>query len=222
MAYLINPEDQDILDSVREFCDNEIVEQCKEYDVSGEFPKEIYDKAAELGYFGLEVPEEFGGLGLERVTVAAIMEEFHKADAGFGSTITASNLALKAVLIGGNDEQKQHCCDILMEGGYGAFCLTEPAAGSDAANSKVTAVKDGEDYILDGRKCFITNGGISNFYVVFAMTDKTQGVKGMSAFLVDAGHSGPLLRQPREQNGHPHPPTPPTWSWRTAASPLPL
>ena len=190
MAYLINPEDQDILDSVREFCDNEIVEQCKEYDVSGEFPKEIYDKAAELGYFGLEVPEEFGGLGLERVTVAAIMEEFHKADAGFGSTITASNLALKAVLIGGNDEQKQHCCDILMEGGYGAFCLTEPAAGSDAANSKVTAVKDGEDYILNGRKCFITNGGISNFYVVFAMTDKTQGVKGMSAFLVDAGTPG--------------------------------
>ena len=178
MAYLINPEDQDILDSVREFCDNEIVEQCKEYDVSGEFPKEIYDKAAELGYFGLEVPEEFGGLGLERVTVAAIMEEFH------------SNLALKAVLIGGNDEQKQHCCDILMEGGYGAFCLTEPAAGSDAANSKVTAVKDGEDYILNGRKCFITNGGISNFYVVFAMTDKTQGVKGMSAFLVDAGTPG--------------------------------
>ena len=80
MAYLINPEDQDILDSVREFCDNEIVEQCKEYDVSGEFPKEIYDKAAELGYFGLEVPEEFGGLGLERVTVAAIMENYQNPD----------------------------------------------------------------------------------------------------------------------------------------------
>lgn len=190
MAYLINPEDQDILDSVREFCDNEIVEQCKEYDVSGEFPKEIYDKAAELGYFGLEVPEEFGGLGLERVTVAAIMEEFHKADAGFGSTITASNLALKAVLIGGNDEQKQHCCDILMEGGYGAFCLTEPAAGSDAANSKVTAVKDGEDYILNGRKCFITNGGVASFYCVTAMTDKSAGVKGMSMFFIEAGTPG--------------------------------
>ena len=121
MAYLINPEDQDILDSVREFCENEIKEQCKEYDVSGEWPKEIYDKAGELGYFGLEVPEEYGGLGLERITAAAIMEEFHKADAGFGSTITASNLALKAVLIGGNEEQKQHCCDILMEGGYGLW-----------------------------------------------------------------------------------------------------
>ena len=82
MAYLINPEDQDLLDSVREFCEKEIKEQCKEYDVSGEWPEEIYAKAAELGYNGLEVPEEYGGLGLERITVAAIMEEFAKADAG--------------------------------------------------------------------------------------------------------------------------------------------
>ena len=121
MAYLINPEDQDLLDSVREFCEKEIKEQCKEYDVSGEWPAEIYKKAAELGYNGLEVPEEYGGLGLERITVAALMEEFAKADAGFVTTITASNLALKAVLIGGNEEQKQHCCDLLMEGNHGAF-----------------------------------------------------------------------------------------------------
>ena len=141
MAYLINPEDQDLLDSVREFCEKEIKEQCKEYDVSGEWPAEIYKKAAELGYNGLEVPEEYGGLGLERITVAALMEEFAKADAGFVTTITASNLALKAVLIGGNEEQKQHCCDLLMEGNHGAFCLTEPMAGSDAGNSKTTAVR---------------------------------------------------------------------------------
>ena len=88
MAYLINPEDPDLLDSVREFCEKEIKEQCKEYDVSGEWPAEIYKKAAELGYNGLEVPEEYGGLGLERITVAALMEEFAKADAGFVTTIT--------------------------------------------------------------------------------------------------------------------------------------
>ena len=99
MAYLINPEDQDLLDSVREFCDKEIKEQCKEYDVSGEWPAEIYAKIAELGYNGLEVPEEYGGLGLERITVAAIMEEFGKADAGIVSTLTASNLALNHVEI---------------------------------------------------------------------------------------------------------------------------
>ena len=118
------------------------------------------------------------------------MEEFGKADAGIVSTLTASNLALKAVLIGGNEEQKQHCCDLLMDGKHGAFCLTEPMAGSDAANSKTTAVRDGDSYVLNGRKCFITNGAVASFYVIPAMTDKSQGVKGMTAFLVDAGTPG--------------------------------
>ena len=190
MAYLINAEDQDLLDSVREFCDKEVKEQCKEYDISGEWPKELYAKAGELGYMGLEVPEEFGGLGLSRITVAAIMEEFAKADAGFGTTISANGLALKAVLIGGNDEQKQQCCDLLMEGKCGAFCLTEPAAGCDASNSKTTAVRDGDDYVINGRKCFITNGAVSSFYVVTAMTDKTKGTHGMTAFLIPAGTPG--------------------------------
>jgi butyryl-CoA dehydrogenase len=190
MAYLINAEDQDLLNDVREFCEKELKEQCKEYDISGEWPAEIYALAGELGYNGLEVPEEYGGLGLDRVTVAAIVEEFAKADAGFATTIIASNLALKAVLFGGNEEQKQHACDLMLAGKHGAFCLTEPQAGSDASNSKATAVRDGDEYILNGRKCFITNGGISDFYVITAMTDKTQGVKGLSAFLVDAGTPG--------------------------------
>lgn len=190
MAYLINEEDRDLLETVRDFCENEIKEQCKEFDVSGEWPQEIYDKAAEMGLFALEIPEEYGGPGLERITVAALMEEMAKADAGFVTTITASNLALKAVMIGGNEEQKQRCCDMLMDGKYGAFCLTEPMAGSDAGNSKTTAVRDGDEYVLNGRKCFITNGGVASFYVVTAMTDKSQGVKGMTAFLVEAGTPG--------------------------------
>ena len=190
MAYLINAEDQDLLNDVREFCEKELKEQCKEYDVSGEWPAEIYALAGELGYNGLEVPEEYGGPGLDRLTVAAIVEEFGRADAGFATTIIASNLALKAVLFGGNEEQKQHACDLMLEGKHGAFCLTEPQAGSDASNSKATAVRDGDEYILNGRKCFITNGGISDFYVITAMTDKTQGTKGISAFLVDAGTPG--------------------------------
>jgi len=118
------------------------------------------------------------------------VEEFAKADAGFATTIVASNLALKAVLFGGNEEQKQHACDLMLEGKHGAFCLTEPQAGSDASNSKATAVREGDEYVLNGRKCFITNGGISDFYVITAMTDKTQGTKGISAFLVDAGTPG--------------------------------
>ena len=207
MAYLINPEDQDLLDSVREFCEKEIKEQCKEYDVSGEWPEEIYAKAAELGYNGLEVPEEYGGLGLERITVAAIMEEFAKADAGFVTTITASNLALKAVLIGGNEEQKQRCCDLLMEGKHGAFCLTEPMAGSDAGNSKTTAVREGDEYVLNGRKCFISGAPMADWAVVFAKTDLTaKGSKGISMFVVDMKLPGVSLGAHEKKmgiNGYP-------------------
>ena len=162
MAFLINPEDQDLLQTVREFCEKEVKEQCKEFDVSGEWPADIYEQAAEMGLNALEVPEEYGGPGLERVTVAALMEEMAKADAGFVTTITASNLALKAVLIGGNEEQKQRCCDLLIEGKHGAFCLTEPMAGSDASNSKTTAVREGDEYVLNGRTHTIFAGSASS------------------------------------------------------------
>ena len=190
MAYLISEEAQDLLQDVKNFCDKEVVEQCKEYDVSGEWPKEIYEKAIEQGYQALEVPEEFGGPGLSRVDVAALIEEMAIADAGFATTISASGLGMKPVLIAGNDEQKQHVCDLILDGGFGAFCLTEPGAGSDASAGKTTAVKDGDEYVLNGRKCFITNGGVASFYCVTAMTDKSKGVKGISMFLVDAGTPG--------------------------------
>ena len=184
MAYLISEEAQDLLQDVKNFCDKEVAEQCKEYDVSGEWPKAIYDKAVEQGYQALEVPEEFGGPGLSRVDVAALIEQMAIADAGFATTISASGLGMKPVLIAGTDEQKQHVCDLILDGGFGAFCLTEPGAG------KTTAVKDGDEYVLNGRKCFITNGGVASFYCVTAMTDKSKGVKGISMFLVDAGTPG--------------------------------
>ena len=190
MAYLISEEAQELLGAVKEFCEKEVKEQCKEYDRSGEWPKEIYDKAIEMQLHMLEVPEEYGGMGLSRVDVAALFEEMAKADAGFATTISASGLGMKPVLIAGNEAQKKHACQLIMDGGFGAFCLTEPGAGSDASAGKTTAVKDGDSYILNGRKCFITNGGVASFYVVTAMTDKSQGVKGMSAFLVEAGTPG--------------------------------
>ncbi len=198
MAYLISEEAQDLLQDVKNFCDKEVVEQCKEYDVSGEWPKEIYDKAIEQGYQALEVPEEFGGPGLSRVDVAALIEQMAIADAGFATTISASGLGMKPVLIAGSDALKQRACDLILEGGFGAFCLTEPGAGSDAGAGKTTAVKDGDEYVLNGRKCFITNGGIASFYCVTAMTDKTKGVKGMSMFFVEKGTPG--LSTGKEEN----------------------
>ena len=190
MAYLISEEAQDLLQDVKNFCEKEVVEQCKAYDVSGEWPKEIYDKAIEQGYQALEVPEEYGGPGLSRVDVAALIEQMAIADAGFATTISASGLGMKPVLIAGSEALKQRACDLILEGGFGAFCLTEPGAGSDAGAGKTTAVKDGDEYVLNGRKCFITNASVADFFVVTAMTAKDQGTKGISAFLVYKGTPG--------------------------------
>jgi len=190
MAYIISDEGKDLLNDVKKFCDNEVREQCKAYDVSGEFPKEIFDKALALGLSAIEVPEEYGGLGLEHMTCAALFEEMAKADAGFFTTMSASFLAVTPVLLAGTEEQKNWACGKLVDGGYAAFCLTEPMAGSDASNIKTTAVKDGDDYVINGRKCFITNAPVAGFYIVIASTNKNKGVAGLSAFLVPKGTKG--------------------------------
>lgn len=190
MAYIISEEAKDLLLDVKNFCEKEVVEVCKEADKTGEWPEELYEKAKEQGYFALEVPEELGGPGLSRVDIAALFEEMAKADAGFATTISASGLGMKPVLIAGSDEQKEYIANVTMEGGLGAFCLTEPGAGSDAGAGTTTAVRDGDDYILNGRKCFITNGAVASYYCITASTDKSKGVKGLSMFLVPAGTKG--------------------------------
>ncbi len=190
MAYLISEEAQELLGMVKEFCEKEVKEQSKEYDRTGAWPREIYEKAMEMQLHMLEVPEAYGGMGLSRVDAAALMEEMAKADAGFATTISASGLGLKPVLLAGNEEQKRRVCQLIEEGGLGAFCLTEPGAGSDPGAGKATAQKDGDGYILNGRKCFITNGSVAAFYCVAAKTDKAGGAKGLSMFLVEAGTPG--------------------------------
>lgn len=190
MAYIISEEGQELLGAVKEFCEKEVKEQCKEFDKTGEWPKEIYDKAIEMQLHMLEVPEEYGGMGLDRVSIAALIEQMAIADSGFATTISASGLGMKPVLIGGTEEQKQHACDLIVDGGFAAFCLTEPGAGSDASAGKTTAVRDGDSYILNGRKCFITNGAVSSFYCVTAMTDKSAGTKGISMFFIEKDTPG--------------------------------
>ena len=190
MAYILDEDGVALVADVKNFCEKEVKEQCKEYDESGEWPKEIYDKAIELGYQMLEVPEEYGGLGLPGETILAMYEEMAWADAGFAVTMAASNLALKPILIAGSEEQKQKYCDVVINGGLGAFGLTEPNAGSDPGAGKTTAVKDGDDYILNGRKCFITNAPVADFFIITALTDKSKGLKGMSAFIIDKDTPG--------------------------------
>lgn len=190
MAYIISEDARELLKDVKDFCENEIKEQVKEYDVSGEWPKEIYDQAVEMQLHMMDVPEEYGGLGLDHIDQAAILEQIAWADAGVAVTLNGNGLALKPVLIAGSEEQKRKCCDIIINGGWGVFALTEPDAGCDAANGRTTAVREGDKYVLNGRKCFITNAAVGDFFVVTAMTDKSKGTRGMSAFLIYKGTPG--------------------------------
>jgi len=191
MAYLVNTEEgKELLAEVRRFCEKEIKEQCKEYDKSGEYPAELYKKVMDMQLHILELPEEFGGPGLDRVTCAALLEQLAMADAGIATAVSASALALKCVLMAGTTAQKERVAALMLGGSLGAFCLTEPAAGSDAAATKTTAVRDGDDYVLNGRKTFITNGSTATYYTITAKTDKSAGTKGISMFLVEKGTKG--------------------------------
>ncbi len=190
MAYIISEEAKDLLADIKTWCDKEVRPLSKEFDESGDYPAELYAKAAEQGYTALEVPAEFGGIGLSRVDIAALIEEMAIADGGFAVAISCAGLGTKPVLIAGSEELKKDCCDRLLAGGLGAFALTEPMAGSDPGAGKTTAVKDGDSYVLNGRKCFITNAGVADFYCITALTDKAAGAKGMSMFYVPAGTPG--------------------------------
>lgn len=190
MAYIISEDTRELLKDVKEFCEKEIVEQVKELDHTGERPTEILAQAVEMQLHMMDVPEQYGGLGLSLVDQAAILEQIAWADAGVAVTLNGNGLALKPILIAGNEEQKRKYCEMVVQGGYGVFALTEPDAGCDAANGKTTATREGDEYVLNGRKCFITNAELGDFFIVTAMTDKSKGTKGISAFLIDKGTAG--------------------------------
>ena len=188
--YMLNEEQQGLVDLARDFCEREIKPYASQWDVEGIFPLETYKKAMEIGFHCLEIPEEYGGSGVDNIAVAAVWEEFSKYDLGFASSLMAITLSLKPVLLFGTPEQKKMYSDIVVGGGMGAFALTEAASGSDAGSSLTTAVRDGDEYVINGSKCFITNSTYAEVFVVFASTDRSKGVKGLSAFIVERSRAG--------------------------------
>ena len=193
MGYILSDEQKEMVRMAKEFAEKEVKPVVAEYDREGRIPMEAYKKAVEIGYNILEIPKEYGGAGESYYTMAAIYEEFARIDAGFATGIVASGLALKTVLAQGTDEQKLYFASFLSGergNGFAAFCLTEAEAGSDAAAGKTTAVKEGNEYVINGSKCFITNASLAQIFVVFAMTDKTKGTKGISAFIVERDRPG--------------------------------
>ena len=182
---LYTPEQQDLIDLAHQYATKEIAPIVAEYDRIGKLPMEAYEKGMEIGFHLLEVPEEYGGIGLSMLDYVIISEELAVIDTGVSTTFGANDLAVNVVRNGGTDEQKQYFFDFIAEGHLAAFCLTEPDAGSDTTAIRTTAVADGNDYIINGTKCFVSNGGIADIFVVIAVTDKSKGTRGISAFMVE-------------------------------------
>ncbi|MEA4900656.1 acyl-CoA dehydrogenase family protein [Desulfitobacterium sp.] len=175
----------------RKFAEREIAPVAGAYDEKDEFPWELIHKLHEVGLLTIGVPEEYGGPGLDPTTQALVAEELAFGDAGTSTTVVASNLlGANPVLVGANDDQKRRFYNVMNEGKLTAFCLTEPGAGSDAVSLSTTARREGDYYILNGTKQFISNGGVADIFTVFATTNKSLRHKGIVAFMVDAHTPG--------------------------------
>ena len=181
-------EDQKMVQKLaRDFAEKRLAPTVSERDHKEEFSRTIADEMGELGLTGICFPEEYGGSGGDVMSYILAVEELCKADDGVGITLSAPvSLCAWPIYAYGTEEQKQKYLVPLAEGEkLGAFGLTEPNAGTDAAGQQTVAVLDGDDYILNGSKIFITNGGEAETYIIFAMTDKSKGMKGISAFIVE-------------------------------------
>ncbi|CAM2993639.1 MULTISPECIES: putative isocaproyl-CoA dehydrogenase AcdB [Clostridium] len=178
--------------SVRDFVDRELKDIPEEVDTEGKLPKELLQKLAQYKFISPVIPKEYGGAGADYVSYCIIMEEISKRCASTGTFITAgASLVALPLLNFGTDEQKEKYLKPLVTGEYiGSFGLTEPGAGSDAGAGQTTAVLEGDHYILNGRKTFITNAPICDFAIVTAMTEKGKGSRGISAFIVESKWDG--------------------------------
>lgn len=189
---LLTAEQESIREAVRDFAQNELWPHAARWDKEHHFPKEAHQGLAALGAYGICVPEQFGGANLDYLTLALVLEEIAAGDGGTSTAISVTNCPVNAILMRyGNDAQKKQWLTPLAHGEMlGAFCLTEPHVGSDASGLRTTAVRVGDEYVLNGVKQFITSGKNGDVAIVVAVTDKGAGKRGMSAFLVPTNTSG--------------------------------
>ncbi|BBL23012.1 MULTISPECIES: acyl-CoA dehydrogenase family protein [Comamonas] len=189
---LLTPDQEMIRDAVRDFVREQITPHAARWDKEHHFPKDVHQGLAALGAYGICVPEELGGAGLDYISLALVLEEIAAGDGGTSTVISVTNCPVNAILMKyGNAQQKEEWLRPLAQGAMlGAFCLTEPHVGSDASALRTTATRDGDDYVINGVKQFITSGQNGDVAIVIAVTDKAAGKKGMSAFLVPTRNPG--------------------------------
>ncbi len=197
--FSLTDEHKMIQNLAREFAQKEIAPIAAEFDESGEFPKATIKKMGEQGFMGLEIPEQYGGAGMDTLAYVLALEEICKADASHGVIMSVNNsLYCHGIMKFGTEEQKEKFVTPIASGkAVGAYSLTEPQSGSDAGTMKSRAVRDGDHYILNGRKSWVTSGPVADYFVVFMMGDSTKKQKGVSAFLVEGNTKG-LIRGKKE------------------------
>ncbi len=193
MDFLLNEEQEAIRQAAKEFADEVIAPGAAERDLKAEFPTEIIKQLGELGFMGMSIPAEWGGAGAGHLEYVLALEEISRADAGVGVIMSVNNsLCCEPIHLNGNDRQKEKYLKPLASGKIlGSYALTEPGAGSDAGAQATTAVKDGDVYVLNGSKAFISNADSCDMSLIYAKTDPAApGGKGITAFLVEKGIPG--------------------------------
>ena len=196
----LNDEQIMIRDTTRDFAQKEIAPIAAKFDESGEFPYETVKKMGALGLMGIEVPEEYGGAGLDTLSYVLAVEEISKADASHGVIMSVNNsLYCHGILKFGTEQQKQKFLKPVAAGeAIGAYSLTEPMSGSDSGKMKSRATREGDFYILNGRKLWVTSGPVADFVLVFMLTNPEKKQKGISAFLVEAKNTTGFVRGKKE------------------------
>ncbi|MBC7249735.1 MAG: acyl-CoA dehydrogenase [Anaerolineae bacterium] len=192
MDFELTEEQQMIRKMAHDFAEKEIAPIAQETDAEGKFPWEIIRKMAALGFLGLPFPEEYGGAGADNVSLALVMEEIARVCGSTAITLDAhTSLCCEPIYLFGTEAQKQEYLPKLCSGEWiGAFGLTEPGAGSDAGATKTRAVREGDQWVINGQKCFITNGSIADVVIITAVTDPGRGTRGISSFIIEKGTPG--------------------------------
>ena len=203
MRGIIQMTDQqrDLVAMIRDFMNKEIKPHIREFEEQGHYPDRLVQAGKDMGLTVMQVPEAYGGLGLDTTTTAMMLEEGAKVESTYMGMFNITNMGAKIVMKVGTEEQKKYYAGLLADGAMASFCLTEPGTGSDAASVRTTATRKGDQYIISGNKMFITNGGFADVYLVVATVDPGKGYKGLATFIVERNRPGVSVGKKEDKLG---------------------
>lgn len=190
MAFELTTEQLAMQKMARDYAEKEVIPISAEYDEKEEMPVDLVRRMIAEGFSSISIPEKYGGAGMDDLTLCLVFEELGRGCAGIATGVGANSLAALPIMLAGSEEQKKKYLTDICSGKLASFCLTEPDAGSDVSSISTSAIKDGSEYIINGSKCFITNGTYADYYVVFALVDPKRGARTLTPFIVEKGAKG--------------------------------